>query len=300
MVEGKVLITGITGMIGRELAQFLLQQDCEVHGVARYSRPGSEDEIASWGVTTWQKDLARDPFDDMPEFDYVFHEAAFWDKSKRGVENKRAVMDTNTLAAGRVMARWRRAKGILLASTGGIHHESDTPINEDTDVQPNPDRQNYHLAKFAMEQVGVFCSVQFGVPTVILRYFWPVRHEDVARRAVEAVLAGEPMRGVDPEEPYQWTPVDLADLIYYTARSVEAAAAPPTILICGGPEAITRKDLCDIAGEVLGKKPVYDDEAQFHWERFLADSTRLYRLFGEPKSRLTEVVRRLAQAARDH
>ena len=298
MIKGKVLVTGVTGMIGRELGRHLLQQGCEVHGVARYTRPGSKAELDGWGIITWKRDLVSDSLDDLPDFDYVFHEAAYWNKTKEGAEDKQEVVDNNTLAAGRVMYRWRKARGIMLGSTGGLYHESTDLVNEDTPVSPNPDRQNYHLAKFAMEQVGRFCSVQFGVPTVILRYFWPVRMEDVAKRVVDAVVKAEPMKGKDPEEPHQWTPIDLDDLVYYTARSVEAASVPPRVLVCGGPEPVTRKDLCEIAGEVLGREPVYDDEAQFHWERFLSDSSRLYALFGEPKKRLSDIVRRMAEEAR--
>jgi UDP-glucuronate 4-epimerase len=298
MIQGSTLITGVTGMIGRELARALLDAGCEVHGVARFSSPGSRDEINAMGVTTWQHDLASDPLDGIPDVDYVFHEAAFWDKTKAGAEGKQKVMAQNTLAAGRVMYRWRNAKAIMLASTGGLYHESIGLLSEETPVEPNPDRQNYHLGKFAMEQVGLFCSVQFEVPTVILRYFWPVKFEDVARRVVDAVLKGEPMKGKDPEEPYQWTPIDLSDLIEYTARSVEVADVPPRVLVCGGPEVVTRKELCEAAGEVLGVEPVFGDESQFHWERFLSDSSRLYALLGEPKKRLTDVVRKMAEEAR--
>ena len=299
MAQGKVLVAGITGMIGRELAKSLLDRGCEVHGVARFSRPGSREEIAGWGVTTWQRDLVTDPLDDLPDFNYVFHEAVFWNKTKAGAEDKQAVLFNNTAAAGRLMYRWRDAQGILLASTGGLYTESTDRLNEDTPIQPNPDRQNYHLAKLAEEQVGVFCSVQFHTPTVILRYFWPVRFEAVAKRCVEAVLAGKPMPGVDAEEPFEWTPIDMADLIDYTARSVEVAAVPPRVLVCGGPELVTRRQLTQIAADVLGKKPVFENPDDFYWERFLADSSRLYSLLGEPKKRLTDVVRRMAEEARE-
>jgi len=298
MTKGTVLITGVTGMIGQELARFLLGHGCEVHGVARFSKPGIEEEVKGWGVTTWRKDLAKDPLDDLPDFDYVFHEAAFWNKTKHGAEDKLEVMRNNTLAAGRVMYQWRNAKGVMLASTGGLYRESTELLNEDTPVEPNPDRQNYHLAKFAAEQIGVFCSVQFNTPTVIMRYFWPVRFEDVAKRCVDAVLAGVPMPGKDQEEPFEWTPIDIEDLIDYTARSVEVASVPPRVLVCGGGELVTRRQLTEIAAEVLGKEPVLEDPSSRYWERFLADSSRLFGLLGEPKKRLTEVVRQMAEQAK--
>jgi nucleoside-diphosphate-sugar epimerase len=195
------------------------------------------------------------------------------------------------------MQRWRDAKAVVLGSTGGVCRESEELVDEDTPVQPNPDKQNYHLSKFAMEQVGRANAMLHGTPTVILRYYWPVDFDDVASRCVDAVKAGKPMPGVDPEEPFRWTPIDLADLVDYTVRSVETAATPSRTLCCGGPELVTREQLTRIAAEELGVEPTFEDPGDYYWESFLADSSRLYELLGEPKRRLTEVVRQKAAEA---
>jgi nucleoside-diphosphate-sugar epimerase len=297
MAPAKVLVTGVTGMVARRLAQRLLDDGHEVHGVARYSKPGSRDEIDALGVTTWKHDLSVETCDDMPDFDYVFHEAVFWNKSKEDAETRQKVMDVNSALAARTMQRWRNAKAVVLGSTGGVCSESDELVNEDTPVQPNPDRQNYHLAKFAMEQIARANAMLHGTPTTILRYYWPVDFDQVAERCIDAVRAGKPMPGADPEEPFRWTPIDLSDLIDYTVRAVEIAETPSRTLCCGGPEVVTREELTRIAANVLGVEPTFENPNDYYWERFLADSSRLYELLGEPKRRLTEVVRRKAEAA---
>ncbi len=297
--DSTFLVTGVTGMVAKRLVRELLKRGHTVHGVARYSSPGSREELDEMGVTTWKRDLSTDPVDDMPDYDYVLHQAVYWDKSKSGVEARRAVMDINAALAERVMQRWQNARAILLASTGGVCRESDELVDEDTPVQPNPDRQNYHLAKFAGEQIAVANSMLHGTPAVVLRYYWPVDFDEIADRCVNAVAAGKPMPGADPEEPFRWTPIDLVDTIDYTIRSVEVADSPPAILCCGGPELVTRKQLTQIAADVLGVEPVFENPDDYHWESFLADSSRLYSRLGEPKRRLTEVVREAARQARE-
>ncbi|MFO7899327.1 MAG: NAD(P)-dependent oxidoreductase [Planctomycetota bacterium] len=294
-IKRTYLITGITGMVARRLARRLLDRGQTVHGVARYSRPGSREELDGMGVTTWKRDLSRDSVDDMPDFDYVLHQAVYWNKSKAGAENRRKVMDVNAALAERVMQRWRDASAIMLASTGGVCAESEELVDEDTPVEPNPDKQNYHLAKFAMEQIAIANSMMHGTPAVVLRYYWPVDFDELATRCVDAAAAGKPVPGADPEEPFEWTPIDLSDVIDYTIRSVEVAQSPPRILCCGGPEVVTRRQLTQVAADVLGVEPVFENPDDYYWEHFLADSSRLYDLLGEPKRRLTDVVRQTAQ-----
>ncbi|MHC4914652.1 MAG: NAD-dependent epimerase/dehydratase family protein [Planctomycetota bacterium] len=293
MPEAKVLITGVSGMIGRELSKYLLQRDYEVHGVARFSKPGSEEEIAGWGVRTWKRDLIESRLDDLPDdFDYIFHEAVFWTKGLAEAILDPRSLSMSTLSAGRIMGRWRDVKAMVLASTGGIYAQSETPSNEETPLAPNSD--TYHLGKFAMEQVGQFCSVQYDVPTVILRYFWPIRFEQAARRVVDAVKAGRQVPGADDGEPYTWTPIDLEDVCRYTLRCVEAAAVPPTVLVCGGP-VVNRLDLARVAAEALGVEPAEQSPPECE-DLYLADSSKLFGLFGPPERDLAAMIGELAAA----
>ncbi|MFO7898637.1 MAG: NAD(P)-dependent oxidoreductase [Planctomycetota bacterium] len=295
-MQGRVVVTGVTGMIGSRLARWLAEEGCEVHGLARFSRARpSEDEVRSWGVRPWRRDLTTDRLDDLPDADYVFHEACQWDAPKGESEDPGEVAGWNATMALRVMYRWRRAKAVVLASTGGVLGQSGEPATEE--APPAPDAKGYHLGKFAMEEVALGSSIEFGTPTAILRYFWPVDFDERAASYVRSVREGKPVPGTGAEHPYRWTPIDLPDVCTYTVRSVEVASSPPAVLLCGGPEVVSRRRLVEIAAEELGREPVFDERAA-GWQEFLADSSRLYELLGEPARRLTDVVRSAARAAR--
>ena len=227
----------------------------------------------------------------MPDVDHVFHEACEWDAHKGGDPDCRVVAAHNAIMASRVMHRWKSAKAVVLASTGGVHPESGELINEDTPV--GPDTKGYHLGKFAMEQIGLALSLEFGTPTVILRYFWPEDFEEVARMYVRATRDGRAIPGTRAEDPYRWTPIDFADLCRYTARSVELTAVPPPVFVCGGPGVVSRRELVEIAAETLGVRPVFSDRPG--WQSYLSDGSRLYARFGPPERHLPDVVRRVGQ-----
>jgi len=297
VIQGKALVTGVAGTIGSRLARHLADRGCTVHGVDLFDKGKvTEEVVRGWGVTPWKRDLTADSLDDLPEVDYVFHEACQWDAHKGGDPDRRVVMAHNSLMAARTVYRWRGATAIMLASTGGIYGDSAEPRNED--APPAPDHQGYHLGKLAMEQIALCYSLQFSTPMVILRYFWPISFEDLAQRYVRAVQDGRAIPGTGASAPYRWAPIDFADVLDYTVCSVELASVPPTVFVCGGPETVSRRQLVETAAAALGNQPAFD-ERPAGWRGYLSDSSRLYAALGEPKLRLTEVVRRVAEAARD-
>ncbi len=298
----KVLVTGITGNIGRYLGPYFVKQGYEVHGLARFSRQArlkqAEEDLRQSGIVLWKKDLMTDSLDDMPDFDYVFHQMVVWGGRDDTPPGKMHGVLVNSRSVGRVMYRWRNAKAIMLASTGSVYAPTPEPVDEKALVVGG--RPVYGAGKFAMEMVGDFCSIQFNTPAVILRYFWPrPSFEEMATETVQKVLKGEPIATrIYESKPWPMTPIDMEDLCNYTRRAaVEAASVPPEILNCGGPEIVSEEGLAKLAGEVLGKEPVLEPQ-ETKMTPALSDSSALYERFGKPKHYLTEIVRRVAERAR--
>jgi UDP-glucuronate 4-epimerase len=301
MSKRKVLVTGATGNVGTPLSLLLLEQGCEVHCTALFGdsteRTERERTLEEADVVCWNKDLTKDSLDDMPDdFEYVYHEAVLWGMGpEETAQDKRRVYDTNTLCIGNVMSRWRNVKAMAIGSTGGLFSQSPELVNENSPVVPEG---TYHQGKFAMEQTALFCSTHWNIPVTILRYCWPAnRFEDIAREIVDMVQNGKPL--VDSiEDPYVYTPTDIRDTVRYTARAVEAAEVPPKVLVCTGAEVVSRKMLCGMAGEILGKEPVLQDAPRHPKRRCLGDASRLYELYGPPEHSVTEVLKRVATESR--
>ena len=77
MIAGKkILVTGATGRVALPMIRVLAQSN-DVWGLARFRDPALRDVLEGLGVACVQKDLASDPFDDLPtDFTHVFHAGA--------------------------------------------------------------------------------------------------------------------------------------------------------------------------------------------------------------------------------
>jgi nucleoside-diphosphate-sugar epimerase len=293
MAEKKVLVTGTTGKVGCALTLHLQQAGYEVQGVSTMRTESARAKLEAVGMPLWKKDLTQDPLDDLPDdFETVFHECVEWGHyDEDTTADKERVYHTNTFAVGRVMLRWPEARYVL-GSTGGLYAWSALPLDE---TAPVVVKGTYHSGKFAMERLARFLSVQFDIPAVILRYYWPRNSfEAEARDLVRAVVEGTPMKD-SVHDPWTYCPLDMRDVCRYTERAVESAAVPPPVLNCGGAEVVSKKELLELAGEVLGKEPVIADREP-KTKRAIGDSSTLYALYGEPEHRITEAVRRMAEA----
>src|SRR5689334_21596407 len=66
LTDEKILITGPAGQIAAPLCEYLAPNN-DVWGIARFSVPGSRDEIDALGVTTRVVDLADAQLDELPD-----------------------------------------------------------------------------------------------------------------------------------------------------------------------------------------------------------------------------------------
>jgi nucleoside-diphosphate-sugar epimerase len=75
-----------------------------------------------------------------------------------------------------------------------------------------------------------------------------------------------------------------------TIQAASIAKAPAEIVNLGGTEAITTQEYCEIAGEMVGKKPVFVENSST-WPIW-ADTTKMVKLLGPNKVSMREGIRR--------
>lgn len=73
----KVLVTGVTGLVGRLVATQLAAAGNEVYGAARFKNPAQRAPLEAAGVTPIAIDFETSSFDEVPsDLDLVLHFAA--------------------------------------------------------------------------------------------------------------------------------------------------------------------------------------------------------------------------------
>lgn len=181
----KALITGITGMVGSHLADFLLENtDWDIYGMCRWRSPLDNVEHLLGRVN--QKDRVYFIYGDLCDFislqnaidasmpDYVFHLAA---QSYPSVSftSPIATLETNIIGTERLLEVLRRCKGIdpvihvcSSSEVFGRVTKENIPINENCSFHP---ASPYAISKTGTDLIGRFHAEAYGQKVVVTRMF---------------------------------------------------------------------------------------------------------------------------------
>jgi nucleoside-diphosphate-sugar epimerase len=245
----RILVTGVTGTIGRELALHLAA-DNEVWGIARFAAAGeraaeryravatppptrqlaAREELEAAGVTVRRVDLASGDFSELPgNFTYVLHLA--W--LRAGIEHLDAALRANVEGAGLLLQHCRSAKAALVMSGMGIYTGRDDPwwaYKEDDPIGRGATAYapTSPACKLGLESVARFCGRAFGLPVVIPRLntlmglpgTFPGMH-------IDAVMNGATM--VAPSDPAPHAPIHIDDMKWMLEPLLDAASTTACI-----------------------------------------------------------------------
>jgi nucleoside-diphosphate-sugar epimerase len=184
------------------------------------------------------------------------------------------------------LADHARAVGVrrfVLASSGSVYSPAYTPLRE-TDP-PNP--VSFHPAtKLMAEEILRYYADPLEV--VALRLFAPYGPGQVDRlipRLIEAVRAGSPItlsRGGEP----RLNPIHVRDLVEVICSAVSGAGEG--VINVAGPVAVSIREIAEIAGDAMGRVPVFAVRDDPRPGDLIADTSRMQVAFGmeatlEPK-----------------
>ncbi|MEZ5710642.1 MAG: NAD(P)-dependent oxidoreductase [Blastomonas sp.] len=292
LAGSKVLITGLTGRIGRAVATRFAPV-CDMYGLARYTREGSMEETRELGVTSIRGNYANGELDEVPQdFDYVLHIAAdvFPPSATEG-------MLVNSDGVARLMSHCRNAKAFLHVSSTGVYAQHPDPwhiYSEDADLGGSYGGQ-YIPTKIAGEGAARACAMAFDLPTVICRqnvqYGGPHPNGGLIDRFIdELVNTGNvlaPESGVNVCGPIHED--DICDVI---EPSLSIASVPAEIVNWCGDEAVEWHEMFEYAGELIGRKPNFVRSEAFTFPNCVPDPARRREIAGPAKVDWKTGVRR--------
>jgi nucleoside-diphosphate-sugar epimerase len=255
--DEKILITGPAGRIAFGLARSLAG-DNEVWGIARFSTPGSREEVEDLGVTTRVVELGTDDFGDLPtDFTYVLHLAADFSD-----DDYDRALRVNAEGTGFLLEHCRAAKAALVMSTLTVYRPHPDPWHAAKEDDPLGDQRATHSApysvsKIAQEAVARFCARTLRLPTVITRMGaaygdrggLPVIHLD-------AIANGEAVQ--TRWDPIPYSPIHDDDIAAQVEALLGAAKVPATIVNWCGDDAVSVQEWSAYFGELLGVTPVVE------------------------------------------
>jgi nucleoside-diphosphate-sugar epimerase len=262
----RALVTGVAGFVGSTLAERLVGQGADVAGIDcftdYYPRPMKERNLAALrGHDRFHFVESRIQDADLAALlrdrTHVFHLAA-----QAGVRKSWgrdfAVYSENNIEATQILLEACTSLAldrIVYASSSSVYGDSATlPFREDALPQPvSP----YGVSKLAAEQLCYLYHVNFGLPTVSLRYFTvygPRQRPDMGfHKFLRASILGEPLTVYgDGEQTRDFTFVDDA-----VAATIAAATrgVPGRVYNIGGGSRVSINHVFDMIGQVTGRQP---------------------------------------------
>lgn len=284
----RVLVTGASGLVALPVAVELARSN-EVYAVARFSDPAQKRILESAGARTIAFDLAEHDLSPLPKsVDVVINYGVLPPTHKDAYE-------VNAGAAGRLARRYRDCEAFVHGSTGSLYqYQGERPLREDDPYGLHSSAEAYAASKIAAEFLLKHLSEDYGLPTTIVRIFsfYGPRGGGVTQR-IDQVARGLPV-SVYPGVRNVHTPMFEDDYVEKTIAAAGIASTPAEIINLGGTEPVTTQEYCNMAGELLGREPVFvsNSEAWPIW----ADTTRMVERLGPCRVSMREGVRRVVEA----
>ncbi len=258
----KVLITGITGFVGKLLAERLSEDGYEVHGLERYVTgrysldKNNKEMILHYGNLTEYKQMSNIIRTVKP--DYLVHLAAI-SPVAYSYEHYIEVTEVDYLASLNLAeACYREApnfKQFIFAGTseeyGVTLKDMDSKLTEESVMQPN---SPYSVAKVATDMYLRYMYKAYGFPYTIMRPFNTYGRTDnkhfFIERTITQMLTQDKVHLGDPEAVRDW--VYATDHVegYVKALGNEKAIGE-SFNICTG-KGYTTKDTADTISKLTG------------------------------------------------
>lgn len=286
----RVLVTGASGLVALPVA-VELAKDNEVFALARWSNAEQKQLVEAAGAQAIAFDLANEDLSALPKsVDVVINYAVLPPNFGN------MAYDVNTGATGRLARRYRDAEAFVHGSTGSLYeYQGERPLREDDPYGLHSAGENYAASKIGAEYMLRHLSVDYDLPVTIVRIFsfYGPRGGGVTQR-VDQVARGEPV-SVYPGVRNVHTPLYEDDYVEKTIAAAGIARVGCEIVNVGGSEAVTTQEYCIMAGEMLGKEPIFVENGK-SWPIW-GDTTKMEKLLGPSKVSVREGVRRILETA---
>jgi UDP-glucose 4-epimerase len=257
----KVLITGVAGLLGSRLADYIIEniQDVEVVGIDDLS--GGYKENVNPKVEFWQMNLVEHPIENCFEnhkFDYVFHLAAY---AAEGLSPfiRQYNYENNLVATARVVNQCikHNVKRLIFTSTLAVYGHGEGGIFDEMQQQSPIDP--YGVAKYGCEMDIQIAGEQHGLDWCIIRphnvygrnqNIWD-KYRNVLGIWMYQHLNGLPMTIFgDGEQTRAFSCID--DIVEPLWKSAILPTASKQIINLGGVEEWTVNKACEVLRNVIG------------------------------------------------
>jgi UDP-glucose 4-epimerase len=257
----RILITGVAGLLGSRLADYIIENHPEVHVVGMDDLSGGYKENVNPKVEFWQMNLVTHPIEncfEVNKFDYVFHFAAY---AAEGLSPfiRQYNYENNLVATARIINQCIKhdVKRLVFTSTLAVYGHGYGGIFDENQI-PKP-IDPYGVAKYGCEMDIQIAGEQHELDWCIIRphnvygikqNIWD-KYRNVLGIWMYQHMIGKPMTIFgDGEQTRAFSFID--DSLEPLWNAAVRPEASKQIINLGGVEEISIKDASKILQEVIG------------------------------------------------
>lgn len=290
----RVLITGVAGFIGSNLADRLLQKGYKVIGIDNLAY-GVKEQIPE-GVEFHKADIRdKSIYPLFQHSDYVFHLAAKNCISDCQIDPLETA-DINVTGTVNVFEASRRAgvKKVVYAESSAMYEGSKVMPTPESEVRPE---SFYALSKFASMYFAEGYARYFDLKTTALRYFCAYGPRQDYRRSIPPVFSAFIIKLLKGEEPVIYGTgekrrdfIHVDDINDFHEMCITDERTTGKVFNLGSGVNYSVNEIYSVIASLLGSsvKPVYKPDLPGEAFANLADISLAKSLGWEPKLSLTE------------
>jgi nucleoside-diphosphate-sugar epimerase len=280
-IPGDIVVLGVGGKMGPTLARMAKRAslasgvDRRVFGVSRFSAPGLEARLQSWGVETVEADLLdRASYARLPDAPNVVYMAGM----KFGATGQESLTwGMNVHIPALVSERYRDSR-IVAFSTGNVYGLSPITAGGSKEHDALNPAGEYAITCLGRERMFEHFSRTSRLQVVLLRlnYATELRYGvlvDIAQR----VHARQPV----PLAMGYLNAIWQGDACAMSLAALAHTASPPVVLNIAGPDLLSVRTIAEDLGVRLDRPVVFDGIES--GDALLSDGRRALELFGSPR-----------------
>jgi UDP-glucose 4-epimerase len=281
------LITGATGLIGSYFIQEAIN-DCELFVITK-----NQANHLSKKVHQINADLSDSAFvSKLPsQIDAIVHLA----QSNHHKEFPNKALDIFSINAESTLrlldfAKRHRVKTFIYASSGVVYGSSPDPISEDAPLKIDNKLGFYYLSKLAGELLVEQYSNAFNI--IILRFFFVYGRNQkegmLIPRLTQSIMQNKSII-LQKQDGIKINPIHVSDAAKAVNHALNLNQSEKINI--GGKEVLSLREICEVIGEVVGKKPQFEIDTLKEPNHLIGDISKMNHFFGIPKMTFKEGIK---------
>lgn len=275
MVKRKILITGSTGLIGSHLIESLDKNKFEVFTVGRTPVSSSAIHFSIDFSKNWEIDILPKDIDSIVHLAQSENFRLFPDKASE-------VFTVNTISTMKLIdyAVKNGVKNFIYASSAGIYGTGNDDFNEESDIIYNNELGFYLGTKHCSEVI--LENYMFLTNIIMLRFFF-VYGEGQSKdmlipRLAGFIRSGKPI-SLQGTNGLRINPIYVGDAVKAIKSALDLQSSSK--INVAGPDTLTLKQISEIIGEAIGKKPIFNFEKK-EAKHLIGDTSKMSSMLGAP------------------